>query len=459
MSDVFCCKLCDEDFVNNDPRILPCSHSFCRECLEKVAAKNALKIGDRFLCWSCDRRLEWPRFGASGFPKNVYVKTSEAKKITKNSKDSITYDLELIDKEEEEMFDEINKYEKELIEQVKKTINKLKLDAKEIFRQKREKQTRCAEANTSAILTSCENSCKRLIVSEKAVLQKDVKLNSKVVKIKSEICSQSDIKFADGIKMDCQVLDIHATDNYIVLLLHSNNLRIYSKDGQHYSNSKVTLLKKMTRDTWSDFTLEKNDLIGIANGESKKLLMFTRHQLFKQNEQDIEKDIILAPIFSSKDLTSVYILNNSVFVVSFDHIYKMDFDGFICWKKQFCNKIYFPINQNKLFVMDQNGLHLLLVNCVSNLERVKNRELQNYFYYITKSFLLFIDKFVVVCQKLRCILLFIFIEDNCCRLMKRIDLLFEPICVCVDVSRKGLYVTEKSGDNCIINFISLKLTL
>lgn len=44
------CSLCHETY--NKPKVLPCLHTFCQDCLEK-----AQEVGDRLVCPSC--RLEY----------------------------------------------------------------------------------------------------------------------------------------------------------------------------------------------------------------------------------------------------------------------------------------------------------------------------------------------------------------------------------------------------------------
>jgi tripartite motif-containing protein 2/3 len=64
------CSLCLESF--NDPRILPCGHTFCLLCLQRlVAVKNAT----HHLCSIC--RVPWatPKDGLGALPKNFVAKS------------------------------------------------------------------------------------------------------------------------------------------------------------------------------------------------------------------------------------------------------------------------------------------------------------------------------------------------------------------------------------------------
>ena len=42
--ELIICRICHESF--NDPRLLPCSHTFCRRCIEQMASDN----NDQFVC-------------------------------------------------------------------------------------------------------------------------------------------------------------------------------------------------------------------------------------------------------------------------------------------------------------------------------------------------------------------------------------------------------------------------
>ncbi|CAD5120847.1 DgyrCDS9400 [Dimorphilus gyrociliatus] len=64
------CAVCLEPFLERDPRILNCFHTFCFKCLEECG-KNLLR-GQIFCCPVCRRATFWPAEGAGGFQKNYY---------------------------------------------------------------------------------------------------------------------------------------------------------------------------------------------------------------------------------------------------------------------------------------------------------------------------------------------------------------------------------------------------
>jgi len=67
------CPICNDVFT--DPRILPCKHTFCFECLLNCLnyGKNR-KPGDRLPCPVCRKKFTIPQDGLSGIQKNVDMK-------------------------------------------------------------------------------------------------------------------------------------------------------------------------------------------------------------------------------------------------------------------------------------------------------------------------------------------------------------------------------------------------
>ena len=63
------CGVCSKSY--NDPRILPCLHSFCQQCLHCEIEKSGSQ--QEFKCPICERCLKIPVRGASGLPKNFYI--------------------------------------------------------------------------------------------------------------------------------------------------------------------------------------------------------------------------------------------------------------------------------------------------------------------------------------------------------------------------------------------------
>ena len=69
INDHVTCQLCSKPF--SDPRILPCLHSFCCQCLhcemEKVGPQQSMK------CPTCQRSIPIPVGGASALPLNLHL--------------------------------------------------------------------------------------------------------------------------------------------------------------------------------------------------------------------------------------------------------------------------------------------------------------------------------------------------------------------------------------------------
>ena len=67
------CAICLE--MLRDPRMLPCQHTFCLECLEKLSKMN-LGNGKTLDCSLCKRTHDLPiQNGVKGFPKNMLMKS------------------------------------------------------------------------------------------------------------------------------------------------------------------------------------------------------------------------------------------------------------------------------------------------------------------------------------------------------------------------------------------------
>ncbi|XP_019622778.1 PREDICTED: tripartite motif-containing protein 2-like [Branchiostoma belcheri] len=60
------CSICLELFTR--PKVLPCQHTFCQDCLKDLARKKA-----RFQCPNCRRRVKIPAQGVTGLPDNHLV--------------------------------------------------------------------------------------------------------------------------------------------------------------------------------------------------------------------------------------------------------------------------------------------------------------------------------------------------------------------------------------------------
>ncbi|XP_019646860.1 PREDICTED: uncharacterized protein LOC109487322 [Branchiostoma belcheri] len=64
------CTICLEPY--KDPKILPCLHTFCKDCLEKFVAKQS-KVKDRFPCPTCRIETVLPEGGVAGLKNNFFV--------------------------------------------------------------------------------------------------------------------------------------------------------------------------------------------------------------------------------------------------------------------------------------------------------------------------------------------------------------------------------------------------
>jgi len=58
------CPICKEELKN--PRILPCIHSFCLDCLEQYCRSKEKLPGDKVPCPECRTEFEIPKDGLSG---------------------------------------------------------------------------------------------------------------------------------------------------------------------------------------------------------------------------------------------------------------------------------------------------------------------------------------------------------------------------------------------------------
>ena len=63
------CGVCSKPY--NDPRILPCLHSFCQQCLHhEIEISGSQQV---FKCPTCERSMSIPVGGASGLPQNLHL--------------------------------------------------------------------------------------------------------------------------------------------------------------------------------------------------------------------------------------------------------------------------------------------------------------------------------------------------------------------------------------------------
>ncbi|CAD5114618.1 unnamed protein product [Dimorphilus gyrociliatus] len=61
------CAICLESWLRNKPRVLPCQHTFCLDCLENLETNNTIK------CPVCRQNVTIPNGGVINFPRNLLI--------------------------------------------------------------------------------------------------------------------------------------------------------------------------------------------------------------------------------------------------------------------------------------------------------------------------------------------------------------------------------------------------
>ena len=67
------CPVCSHEF--NAPKLLPCLHSFCFECLESSLGQSQIGPGQAFLCPLCKTQCVVPPRGVRAMKSNVFLVT------------------------------------------------------------------------------------------------------------------------------------------------------------------------------------------------------------------------------------------------------------------------------------------------------------------------------------------------------------------------------------------------
>src|SRR6218665_659824 len=74
------CPICMNVFM--DPRILPCIHTFCLECLKRISETAKKDPGDMLPCPLCRKEFLIPADGINGVPKNFFLENLLQYKMT-----------------------------------------------------------------------------------------------------------------------------------------------------------------------------------------------------------------------------------------------------------------------------------------------------------------------------------------------------------------------------------------
>src|SRR6218665_2414241 len=83
LKDISKCCICSETFT--DPRILPCVHTFCMQCLEEVGSKSNKKPGQNMPCPSCKREFVIPLEGFTAIKKNFFLAKHRGVSVNRSS--------------------------------------------------------------------------------------------------------------------------------------------------------------------------------------------------------------------------------------------------------------------------------------------------------------------------------------------------------------------------------------
>src|SRR5688572_8255675 len=65
------CSICMSAFT--DPRVLPCIHTFCFQCLKRTSEEAQKKPGDKMPCPLCRKEFTIPADGVNGVQKNFFM--------------------------------------------------------------------------------------------------------------------------------------------------------------------------------------------------------------------------------------------------------------------------------------------------------------------------------------------------------------------------------------------------
>ncbi|KAK2147474.1 hypothetical protein LSH36_550g01000 [Paralvinella palmiformis] len=71
--ELLICPICQGEF--NEPKMLPCLHTFCSDCLTNSLEQSNIDIGQAFLCPICRHQCFVPLRGPAGFKDNIFYVT------------------------------------------------------------------------------------------------------------------------------------------------------------------------------------------------------------------------------------------------------------------------------------------------------------------------------------------------------------------------------------------------
>src|SRR6218665_494124 len=74
------CPICMNVFT--DPRMLPCIHTFCLDCLKRINETAQKGAGDKFPCPLCRKEFLIPADGINGVPTNFFLENLLQYKLT-----------------------------------------------------------------------------------------------------------------------------------------------------------------------------------------------------------------------------------------------------------------------------------------------------------------------------------------------------------------------------------------
>lgn len=69
--DLVQCSICKELF--SDPRMLPCIHNFCLQCLQQSALHGKKEPGDKMACHCCGKEFTVPPGGMAGLQRSLFI--------------------------------------------------------------------------------------------------------------------------------------------------------------------------------------------------------------------------------------------------------------------------------------------------------------------------------------------------------------------------------------------------